>query len=151
MEKFNARLAEVLQEIYKEILTEDRQVNQFVTAMNRPQIIFYERLEQSEHFRRYRQLMPRLAELDLSDTTVQERLALFLNVHNIMLVHIVQRNGTHANIWQKKRFLNSTYYVVGQHRYSLQSIYNGILRGNRKGPGMLWKPFGKADPRRKVG
>ncbi len=29
----------------------------------------------------------------------------------------------------------------------LFSIENGILRGNRKGIGMLWRPFGKQDER----
>ncbi|KAI6217450.1 DEP domain-containing protein [Aphelenchoides fujianensis] len=49
---------------------------------------------------------------------------------------------------ERRRYLNASYYLIGRHRYSLQSIYNGILRGNKTGVGMLWRPFGKNDPRR---
>jgi hypothetical protein len=48
------------------------------------------------------------------------------------------------------KYLYSTYYTIGGHLYSLQSIFNGILRGNRKGLGMLWKPFGEQDLRKDV-
>uniref|UniRef100_A0A0M3IHE1 DUF547 domain-containing protein n=1 Tax=Ascaris lumbricoides TaxID=6252 RepID=A0A0M3IHE1_ASCLU len=41
----------------------------------------------------------------------------------------------------------ATYYVIGGELYSLQSILNGILRGNRKGVAMLWQPFGPEDRR----
>uniref|UniRef100_A0A915NCG8 DUF547 domain-containing protein n=1 Tax=Meloidogyne javanica TaxID=6303 RepID=A0A915NCG8_MELJA len=46
-------------------------------------------------------------------------------------------------------YLYFTYYNIGGHLYSLQSIFNGILRGNHTGLGMLWKPFGKQDYRNK--
>ncbi|KAI6214037.1 Glutaredoxin [Aphelenchoides besseyi] len=45
-------------------------------------------------------------------------------------------------------YFNATYYLISKHKFSLQSIYNGILRGNRTGLNMLWKPFGRLDPRR---
>jgi hypothetical protein len=48
------------------------------------------------------------------------------------------------------QYLYSTYYTIGGHLYSLQSIFNGLLRGNRKGLGMLWAPFGDQDLRREV-
>lgn len=48
------------------------------------------------------------------------------------------------------QYLYSTYYTIGSHLYSLQSIFNGILRGNRIGIGMLWKAFGEQDYRKEV-
>uniref|UniRef100_A0A914BVC2 DUF547 domain-containing protein n=1 Tax=Acrobeloides nanus TaxID=290746 RepID=A0A914BVC2_9BILA len=65
----------------------------------------------------------------------------------MMLVHINYEFGTPATIWHKKKYMLSTYYMIGGHLYSLYSIFNGILRGNRKGIGMLWEPFGKEDRR----
>ncbi|VDK44202.1 unnamed protein product [Anisakis simplex] len=46
-----------------------------------------------------------------------------------------------------RKYLNSTYYVIGGELYSLQSILNGILRANRRGFHMLWEPFGEHDRR----
>uniref|UniRef100_A0A914D790 DUF547 domain-containing protein n=1 Tax=Acrobeloides nanus TaxID=290746 RepID=A0A914D790_9BILA len=37
--------------------------------------------------------------------------------------------------------------MIGGHLYSPNSIFNGILRGNRIGIQMLWEPFGKEDRR----
>ena len=34
--------------------------------------------------------------------------------------------------------------------FSLDEIENGVLRGNRRGPAALFKPFGKGDPRLEV-
>ncbi|KAK5980689.1 DUF547 domain-containing protein [Trichostrongylus colubriformis] len=43
--------------------------------------------------------------------------------------------------------MNCTYYQIGDHKYAPHSILDGILRSNRKGLEMLWKPFGKRDAR----
>ncbi|KAL3068583.1 hypothetical protein niasHT_030874 [Heterodera trifolii] len=115
---FNARLCAVLERLYALALSEDR------------------RLSLEANF------------VDIGAATAQERLALFINLHNMMLVHITHKFGLPGTIWQRRKYLYSTYYKIGGHLYSLQSIFNGILRGNRKGIGMLWKPFGDQDPRK---
>ena len=45
------------------------------------------------------------------------------------------------------QFFNTVRYIIGGYEYSLQDIENGVLRANRKGVGMLTKPFSKFDPR----
>ncbi|CAD5220402.1 unnamed protein product [Bursaphelenchus okinawaensis] len=123
------------------------QVYDYVLAKNKEDI-YYERLEECTEFDSYKNLIPQLASLDLANSSVEERIALFINVYNMMLLHIIYKYGPHMNIWQKRKYFNNTYYLIDQQRYSLQAIYNGILRGNKKGPEMLWKPFGNEDPRR---
>ncbi|TMS38275.1 hypothetical protein L596_005036 [Steinernema carpocapsae] len=66
-----------------------------------------------------------------------------------MIIHIVAKHGPPVDVWQRRKFYYSLYYVISNHRFSLQAIFNGILRGNRKGLGMLWKPFAKIDNRLK--
>uniref|UniRef100_A0A914PGR3 DUF547 domain-containing protein n=1 Tax=Panagrolaimus davidi TaxID=227884 RepID=A0A914PGR3_9BILA len=86
--------------------------------------------------------------LNIEKATLESRLAFFTNCYNMQLIHITYKCGLPTTIWQRRRYLYSIYYQIGEHLYSLQSIFNGILRGNQKGYGMLWKPFGKQDQRR---
>ncbi|KAI6175706.1 DUF547 domain-containing protein [Aphelenchoides bicaudatus] len=134
--EMNERLVTILNRLYKQILSTDRK------------LIFYERLEDNDNFRSYLALASDLPRLNLRLASNRELAALFINIYNMMLIHIVYKFGVHSNIWQKRKYFNSTYYLISRHRYTLQSIYNGVLRGNKKGLGMLWKPFGKTDPRR---
>ena len=46
------------------------------------------------------------------------------------------------------QFFSKTSYVIGGELYSLNDIENGILRGNKKGPVQVFKPFGSNDLRR---
>ena len=57
---------------------------------------------------------------------------------------IQQKNEEHADLFQ---FFNTVKYIIGGYEYSLQDIENGVLRANRKGVGMLTRPFSKSDPR----
>ncbi|CAK5108249.1 unnamed protein product [Meloidogyne enterolobii] len=98
----------------------------------------------------YASLAREIAYLNLIEANEQERLAIFINIYNIMLIHISYKYGLPGTIWQRRKYLYFTYYNIGGHLYSLQSIFNGILRGNHTGLGMLWKPFGEQDYRNKV-
>jgi hypothetical protein len=110
----------------------------------------------------YAELAKEMTYLDITNATEQEKLAIFINIYNIMLIHISYKYGLPGTIWQRRKvfffsfftlnlkYLYFTYYTIGGHLYSLQSIFNGILRGNRIGLGMLWKPFGENDYRNKV-
>lgn len=88
--------------------------------------------------------------LDVANSTIEERLAFFINCYNMQLLHITFKYGLPQTIWHKRSYMYSIYYQIGEHLYSLQSIFNGILRGNKKGYNMLWKSFGKEDRRRPV-
>uniref|UniRef100_A0A914D9V4 DUF547 domain-containing protein n=1 Tax=Acrobeloides nanus TaxID=290746 RepID=A0A914D9V4_9BILA len=132
---FNETLREVVQKLYDEILSEDKR------------LVYLDRLEDNKEYRKYLNLIKNAANLDLGNTTSDERLALFLNIFNMMMVHITYVFGIPTTIWHKKKILYFTYYMIGGHLYSTNSIFNGILRGNRKGMGMLWEPFGKEDRR----
>lgn len=95
-------------------------------------------------------LMRETVNLNIEKSSLESRLAFFTNCYNMQLIHITYKCGLPTTIWQRRRYLYSIYYQIGEHLYSLQSIFNGILRGNQKGYGMLWKPFGKQDKRRPV-
>uniref|UniRef100_A0A7E5A187 DEP domain-containing protein n=1 Tax=Panagrellus redivivus TaxID=6233 RepID=A0A7E5A187_PANRE len=134
--EFNNLMAGIIQDIYACILHSDKKR------------IYIERLEDNTDFKHYITLIRETTNLDIEDSTLEERLAFFTNCYNMQLIHITYKYGIPSTIWQKRRYLYSVYYKIGSHLYSLQSILNGILRGNKVGFGMLWKPFGKIDQRK---
>ncbi|KAK0398661.1 hypothetical protein QR680_002699 [Steinernema hermaphroditum] len=135
--EFNHRLVEILDPIYDHILSPNRKV------------VYLNRLECSAEFKQFLLFIREAQNIVFDGSTYDERLALFLNLFNIMIIHVVARHGPPVDVWQRRRFYYSLYYVIANHRFSLQAIFNGILRGNKKGLGMLWKPFAQIDSRLK--
>ncbi|KAF7635759.1 DUF547 domain-containing protein [Meloidogyne graminicola] len=138
VKEFNKRFISIVNRIYERILSENKRK------------IHLDLLDDFTTFtKEYAILAKEMAYLDISDTNEQERLTVFINIYNMMLIHISYKYGLPGTIWQRRKYLYFTYYTIGGHLYSLQSIFNGILRGNQKGLGMLWKPFGEQDYRNK--
>lgn len=138
-EAVNKLLVTLLTPLYREILS------------NNDRIVNYTCLRNNEHFQQYLAYCTELQRVTITEDTPRDlKIALFLNIYNIMLIHIHYKYGHPSNIWQRRKLMWSTYYLIDKKLYSLQSILNGILRGNRKNYEMLWKPFGKSDHRRKL-
>ena len=77
-----------------------------------------------------------------------ERLAFFINIYNVLVIHGTVKKGVPANTYQRYKFFSGTSYVIGGRAYSLNEIENGILRANRSSMATLYrKPFSKGDPR----
>uniref|UniRef100_A0A8R1DK33 DEP domain-containing protein n=1 Tax=Caenorhabditis japonica TaxID=281687 RepID=A0A8R1DK33_CAEJA len=131
----NEKFVKFLKPVLDDILTDDQQS------------IIYGGLSINENFSRYLQFSRHLNNVTFEGSTPNDRLTFFINVYNMMLIHITLKHGPPIGIWQRRKLVNGTYYLIGGHRYALHSIINGILRANRKGPGMLWKAFGKQDAR----
>lgn len=106
----------------------------------------YGRIAASEEFRRYANLVQELQRADMTQLPAEERLPFFLNLHNAMAIHAVVRVGQPGAV-DRRPFFSDFQYVVGGHPYSLAAIRNGILRGNRRQPYTLAKPFGSNDKR----
>eukprot|EP00271_Cylindrocystis_brebissonii_P019085 TRINITY_DN5644_c0_g1_i2.p1 TRINITY_DN5644_c0_g1~~TRINITY_DN5644_c0_g1_i2.p1 ORF type:complete len:856 (+),score=138.48 TRINITY_DN5644_c0_g1_i2:61-2568(+) len=132
------QLARMLQAIYEEFVTEDGR------------LIDYAGIAQSDAFKRYLKRTEELHRISLHDLSREERLALFLNIHNMMLIHIV--GGLGVNLENQSEMLKSFRkytYLIGGSVYSTVEIQNGILRGNRKPPNAFAKPFAARDTRAK--
>lgn len=83
--------------------------------------------------------------MNIFELSADEKLAFFLNLHNAMVIHAVIRVGHPDGAIERRSFYSDFLYIVGGHTYSLNSIKNGILRGNKRAPYSLVKPFGAAD------
>ncbi|GKB05988.1 glutaredoxin-related protein [Tanacetum coccineum] len=85
----------------------------------------YMGINKSEEFRRYVNLMQELQRVDISTQSDFERLAFFLNLHNVMVIHAIISIGHPGDAVIDKRSFNSDFvYVIGGFPYSLTTIIN---------------------------
>ncbi|XP_066563635.1 uncharacterized protein LOC136751744 [Amia ocellicauda] len=110
----------------------------------------YKAMSQSPSFQRYCDLAVQLQRVELHALSREEKLAFFINIYNVLVIHGHLRLGSPQNVWQRYRFFNYVSYLIGGAVFTLQDIENGVLRGNRKGVAQLMKPFSKSDPRLQV-
>lgn len=110
----------------------------------------YGGIKSDVEFAKYVMMSQSLQRIPLSTLTKPEKIALFINIYNSLVVHGIVTNGPPSNHYSRYRFFKTVSYVVGGCNYSLNDIENGILRGNRKGMVDLCKPFSQNDPRLSV-
>ncbi|KAF7827506.1 DEP domain-containing mTOR-interacting protein [Senna tora] len=105
----------------------------------------YEAIGKSEEFRRYVNTTEDLQRVNLFDLSENEKLAIFLNLYNAMVIHAIVKVGLPQTLLDKNFFYSNFTYVVGGYPFSLNSIKNGILRCNRRPPYSLMKTFASGD------
>jgi hypothetical protein len=111
-------------------------------------VVRYKDIHGSEEFERYKNLTRRLQSFDLH--TLQDRkqkLAFWINIYNTAVIHGVIELGLANSVKEVSGFFNRVMYEIGGFRFSLNVIEHGILRGNRRHPYGLLKPFRRKDPR----
>ncbi|KAM7463318.1 hypothetical protein LguiA_031439 [Lonicera macranthoides] len=129
------RLTKIMSAILESYASDDRSHLDYVGISN------------SEEFRRYVNLTQDLHRVNIFELSADEKLAFFLNLHNAMVIHAVIRIGHPDGAIERRSFYSDFLYIVGGHTYSLNLIKNGILRGNKRAPYSLVKPFSAADTR----
>jgi hypothetical protein len=107
----------------------------------------YDGLSKSPEFSEFRQRAQLLAFVDLHKLTEAERMAFFINLYNIIVIHGIVECGPPRNSLKRMSFFQHTGYLVGRHFYSLNDIEHGILRGNKKNYGSLSPQLSRGDPR----
>lgn len=115
----------------------------------------YAGLRDSEAYSRYRtSCAPLLCDLDLATlTTREEQLAFWINLYNALVIDAVIAFGVRQSVtegrWGLLRFFRRAAYIVGGHRFSLDDIEHGILRGNRGHMLVPGPQFAPSDPHRR--
>jgi hypothetical protein len=111
-------------------------------------VVRYGTIRGSDVFERYKDLTGELKRFDLASIKSREqRLAFWINIYNTMVIHGVIELGLQRSVKEVPRFFDRLLYEIGGHRFSLNEIEHGILRGNRRHPYRLWKSFRRSDPR----
>jgi hypothetical protein len=108
----------------------------------------YQAIRGSDVFERYKDLAGELKRFSLASLRSREqRLAFWINIYNTMVIHGVIELGLQRSVKEFSRFFDRLTYEIGNHRFSLNQIEHGILRGNRRHPHRLFAPFRVRDPR----
>lgn len=111
-------------------------------------IVQYHAIRNSEQFGKYKDLTRRLRSFDLQSLKDRgQRLAFWINIYNTAVIHGVIELGLRRSVKEVYHFFDRIVYEIGGYRFSLNDMEHGILRGNRRPPYRLWRPFGKKDPR----
>jgi hypothetical protein len=108
----------------------------------------YGAIRGSEEFSHYEDLTKGLRSFHLrSLDSRNKRLAFWINIYNTAVIHAIIELGLRQSVKEFSRFFRRVSYEIGGHRFSLNDMEHGILRGNRRPPYGLMKPFRKNDPR----
>lgn len=111
----------------------------------------YEGMKESTRFREYCRVTTELQGVQLDTLTRDEALAFYINVYNALVIHAHVTLGKPTSLWGRLRFFDKVAYNIGGMHLSLNDIEQGILRGNRVGPGEWRKRFrSNSDPRMRL-
>jgi hypothetical protein len=111
-------------------------------------VVHYKAIRGSDAFKRYKDITNGLHEFDLRSLANREqRLAFWINIYNAAVIHGVIELGLERSVRDYPRFFDRIAYEIGGYPFSLNEIEHGILRGNRRPPYRLFKPFRKGDSR----
>jgi len=108
----------------------------------------YRDIRDSEAFERYKHLTSHLRSFPLRSLQGRhERLAFWINLYNTTVIHGVIELGLERSVKEFPGFFDRITYEIGGYFFSLNAMEHGILRGNRRPPYRLFRPFQKGDLR----
>jgi hypothetical protein len=108
----------------------------------------YGSIRGSEEFERYKDLTRGLRSFDLRSLQDRgQRLAFWINLYNTAVIHGVIELGLERSVKESPGFFDRITYEIGTYRFSLNHMEHGLLRGNRRHPYRLLRPFREKDPR----
>jgi hypothetical protein len=111
-------------------------------------VVRYRSIRGSEEFERYKDLTRGLRSFDLRSLKERgPRLAFWTNIYNTAVIHGVIELGLERSVKEYPGFFDRINYEIGGFRFSLNEMEHGLLRGNRRHPYRLLKPFRERDPR----
>jgi hypothetical protein len=110
--------------------------------------VAYEEMESSKTYREYLELSYSLKGMKLEDLrTREERLAFWINLYNVLVIHGVIALGIRDSVKEVARFFPRVQYRIGDLFFTPHEIEHGILRGNRRPPASLFRVFRGKDAR----
>jgi hypothetical protein len=69
-------------------------------------------------------------QLDLKHLSHIEKKVFFINIYNLLMMHIHLLIGPPSTKFKRSIYFKSFSYNIDKHNYSLDDIKNGILRGD---------------------
>lgn len=108
----------------------------------------YKSIRGSEEFERYKDLTRGLRSFDLRSLKERgPRLAFWTNIYNTAVIHGVIELELERSVKEYPGFFDRITYEIGGFRFSLNEMEHGLLRGNRRHPYRVLRPFRERDVR----
>ena len=108
----------------------------------------YVGIKQSPLWDQFRRMSVELQRVDIGSMTEEDKLAFFINIYNVLVIHATVEKGAGTSNYTRYKFFSGSSYNIGGLVWSLNDIENGILRANRSSMATLYmKPFKQSDPR----
>jgi len=105
-------------------------------------------VQQDPVFVEFQNMSAQLQKLELKSLSHVEKKVLFINIYNLLMMHIHLIIGPPINKFRRNIYFKSFCYNIDKHNYTLDDIKNGILRGNPRNSNDGKRHFNKKDPRR---
>lgn len=114
---------------------------------------------QTDTYGSYIEMISALEKVDLNGLDRDELQCFFLNIYQCMFIHKLLKcddqeeepedNGFLTSIkrWVSTARAKKFFYNIGGLTYTLEELKHGVLRGNRRAPGGVFRYFSRADPR----
>ena len=113
--------------------------------------VAYEEMRDSQLFHRLVELAQGLAHVNPMElSSRQEKLAFWINLYNVEVIHGVIALRIRDSVKETRGFFKKIRYRVGEMEFTPDDIEHGILRGNRRPPYSILRPFRGGDPRRRL-
>ncbi len=110
--------------------------------------VAYERMHKSKVYKEYVELTYSLKKLNLRDLkTREEQIAFWINMYNVLVIHGVIELGIKDSVKEIRNFFKRVQYRISDMFFSPDDVEHGILRGNRRLPNFIFKPFKGNDKR----
>lgn len=108
----------------------------------------YNSMKECESFHQLELMLAELQVVELSTLSFREKLAFWINLYNIMCVHMILLKGPPDSKFKRWQMQSAVKYNINGEAYSIADLKHGILRGNQKAPYNMFAQFGDGDPRR---
>ncbi len=110
----------------------------------------YPRIKQFEEYKNYKELVKQLKYFDISQLDTREKkLSFWINLFNAMVIDGIIALEIQESVKEVLGFFSKLKYEIGGYKFSLNDIYHGILRSNKKPPYHPCKQFKLWDRRKK--
>lgn len=141
----SAELLSKIINIYKDVLKESDEGKLYIE---------HEKVPENADFSRFVSATAELQGVNLSSLDKKEKSMFFLNIYQSMYLHFLFKyppqkssTGIMSKLWDSSKTPNFFYNIAGMN-FSLDDIKHGVLRGNKKVPGAVFRNFSSGDKRR---
>jgi glutaredoxin len=107
----------------------------------------YKKASHHKDFPAFEEAVCELQGIKYGEMDHDAKLAFSINLYNFMIKYAFIKVGIGSTSLGRNAFFNTVSFNIGGNLLTFQDLEHGVLRGNRKAPNGITKPFGSHDDR----